>query len=104
MLLRNKLQCCEVVWPKLVVSFLVLVVNLLCHSRKLKILFQKNIFPLQWSIDSPLDPITSVIPLIFVIGVTAIKQGYEDWLRHRSDNEVNSSLVTVIRKGIVQVK
>jgi hypothetical protein len=64
----------------------------------------KIFFPLQLSIDSPLDPITSIVPLIFVISVTSIKQGYEDWLRHRSDNEVNSTLVTVIRKGIVQVK
>jgi len=66
-------------------------------------LFQ-NLFLLQLVIDSPLDPLTSVLPLIFVISVTAVKQGYEDWLRHRSDNEVNCSLVTVIRKGIVQVK
>jgi len=66
-------------------------------------LFQ-NLFPLQLTIDSPLDPTTSIIPLIFVISVTAVKQGYEDWLRHRSDNEVNCYPVTVIRKGIVQVK
>jgi hypothetical protein len=49
------------------------------------------------------EPLTSVLPLVFVIAVTALKQGYEDWLRHRSDNEVNCSLVTVVRKGIVQV-
>ncbi|GFG30600.1 hypothetical protein Cfor_10512 [Coptotermes formosanus] len=54
------------------------------------------------TIDSPVEPLTSVLPLIFVIFVTSLKQGYEDWLRHRSDNEVNCSLVTVIRKGIVQ--
>jgi phospholipid-translocating ATPase len=50
------------------------------------------------------EPLTSVLPLVFVIAVTALKQGYEDWLRHRSDNEVNCSMVTVIRKGVVQVK
>lgn len=54
------------------------------------------------TIESPVEPLTSVLPLVFVIAVTALKQGYEDWLRHRSDNEVNCSLVTVIRKGIVQ--
>ncbi|KAJ9577647.1 hypothetical protein L9F63_005777, partial [Diploptera punctata] len=54
------------------------------------------------TIESPVEPLTSVLPLIFVIAVTALKQGYEDWLRHRADNEVNCSLVTVIRKGIVQ--
>jgi phospholipid-translocating ATPase len=59
---------------------------------------------LQLTIESPVEPLTSVLPLVFVITVTALKQGYEDWLRHRSDNEVNCSMVTVIRKGIVQVQ
>ncbi|XP_021935483.1 probable phospholipid-transporting ATPase IF isoform X4 [Zootermopsis nevadensis] len=54
------------------------------------------------TIESPVEPLTSVLPLMFVIAVTALKQSYEDWLRHRSDNEVNCALVTVIRKGIVQ--
>lgn len=62
----------------------------------------KNIL-LQLTIESPVEPLTSVLPLMFVIAVTALKQSYEDWLRHRSDNEVNCALVTVIRKGIVQV-
>ncbi|EGD82884.1 hypothetical protein PTSG_12035 [Salpingoeca rosetta] len=34
-------------------------------------------------------PITSVLPLVFVIGVTAIKQAYEDYRRHRADAEIN---------------
>eukprot|EP01147_Barroeca_monosierra_P001443 gene1443-4603_t len=36
-----------------------------------------------------IDPITSVLPLVFVIGVTAIKQAYEDYQRHRADAEIN---------------
>lgn len=32
------------------------------------------------------------MPLVFVIAVTAAKQGYEDYLRHRADNMVNYSL------------
>lgn len=36
---------------------------------------------------------------MFVIAVTAAKQGYEDYLRHRADNMVNHSLVTVVRNG-----
>lgn len=32
-----------------------------------------------------------MIPLVFVISVTAAKQGYEDFLRHRADNMVNYS-------------
>ncbi len=56
------------------------------------------------SIDSPVSPATSSLPLIFVITVTAIKQGYEDWLRHRSDQEVNSKLVDVVKEGTIVVK
>lgn len=44
---------------------------------------------------------TSLIPLVFVICVTAAKQGYEDFLRYRADNMVNKSMVTVMR-GVVE--
>jgi phospholipid-translocating ATPase len=52
------------------------------------------------SIDSPVSPLTSLIPLVFVISVTAAKQGYENFLRYRADNMVNKALVTVIRNGV----
>ena len=55
------------------------------------------------SIDSPVNPATSSLPLVFVITVTAIKQGYEDWLRHRNDKEVNMKLVDVIQEGCIKV-
>lgn len=50
-------------------------------------------------IDSPVSPLTSIAPLVFVISVTMAKQGYEDYLRYRTDRIVNHSLVTVIRSG-----
>ncbi|KAH8303713.1 hypothetical protein KR018_001973 [Drosophila ironensis] len=50
-------------------------------------------------IDSPVSPMTSLLPLVFVIAVTAAKQGYEDILRFRTDNVVNSSPVTIIKDG-----
>ncbi|CAB1325381.1 unnamed protein product, partial [Coregonus sp. 'balchen'] len=50
-------------------------------------------------VDTPTSPVTSGLPLFFVITVTAIKQGYEDWLRHKADNEVNKYLVTVLEDG-----
>ncbi|XP_052218556.1 phospholipid-transporting ATPase IF-like isoform X1 [Dreissena polymorpha] len=53
----------------------------------------------QLLIDTPVSPITSILPLIFVVTVTAIKQGYEDWLRHKADREVNYREVEVIRNG-----
>lgn len=99
-------------------------------------------------IDTPTSPVTSGLPLFFVITVTAIKQvraqmgtapvvlkienckgtqlaerssqiivdlnmvvlpgspeGYEDWLRHKADNEVNGAPVFVVRSGsLVQTR
>jgi phospholipid-translocating ATPase len=43
----------------------------------------------QVSIDIPVNPIAYSAAFIFVIGVTGVKQGYEDWCRHQSDNKVN---------------
>ncbi|KAK6644621.1 hypothetical protein RUM43_000889 [Polyplax serrata] len=54
-------------------------------------------------IETPVSPVTSIAPLVFVIMVTAIKQGYEDYLRHKADREVNNYPVTVIRKGVIQL-
>ncbi|XP_029648021.1 probable phospholipid-transporting ATPase IF [Octopus sinensis] len=54
---------------------------------------------IQLIIDSPVSPATSILPLLFVVSVTAIKQGYEDWLRHKADNEVNNQLVDVLSNG-----
>ncbi|XP_058977981.1 phospholipid-transporting ATPase IF-like [Musca domestica] len=50
-------------------------------------------------IDSPVSPMTALVPLLFVIIVTAVKQAYEDFLRHKSDNRVNRTKVTIILKG-----
>jgi phospholipid-translocating ATPase len=54
---------------------------------------------LQLSIESPVSPVTSIAPLIFVVAVTAIKQAYEDWLRHKADLQVNNRAVRVVRNG-----
>ncbi|XP_052783537.1 phospholipid-transporting ATPase IF-like isoform X3 [Mya arenaria] len=53
----------------------------------------------QLVIDTPVSPITSILPLLFVVTVTAIKQGYEDWLRHKADREVNYRKVELVRDG-----
>ncbi|OXB63951.1 hypothetical protein ASZ78_006822 [Callipepla squamata] len=50
-------------------------------------------------IDTPTSPVTSGLPLLFVITVTAIKQGYEDWLRHKADNAMNQCPVHFIQHG-----
>jgi phospholipid-translocating ATPase len=41
--------------------------------------------------------------LIFVVIVTAVKQGYEDFLRHLNDRQVNEQLIDVVRNGELQV-
>ena len=35
--------------------------------------------------NSPIDPLTWFMSLAFVVAVTMVKQGYEDWRRHKSD-------------------
>ena len=35
--------------------------------------------------NSPIDPMTWFMSLSFVVAVTMVKQGYEDWRRHKSD-------------------
>ncbi|XP_076237899.1 phospholipid-transporting ATPase IF [Calliopsis andreniformis] len=52
--------------------------------------------------ESPISPLTSVLPLCFVILVTACKQGYEDYLRYVQDKHVNRTFVTVIRNKCMQ--
>ncbi|GAB0097049.1 Phospholipid-transporting ATPase [Sergentomyia squamirostris] len=74
--------------------------NLLEQFRRIANFYFLVMTTIALIIDSPVSPLTSLIPLVFVISVTAMKQGYEDYLRHRADNMVNYSLVTVIRNGI----
>ncbi|XP_020925541.1 probable phospholipid-transporting ATPase IF isoform X17 [Sus scrofa] len=73
--------------------------NLFEQFRRVANFYFLIIFLVQLMIDTPTSPITSGLPLFFVITVTAIKQGYEDWLRHISDNEVNAAPVYVVRSG-----
>lgn len=53
--------------------------------------------------DSPVSPLATFAPLLFVVAVTGIKQGYEDFLRHKNDSEVNVQLLQVVRNGKLQV-
>ncbi|XP_024134568.1 probable phospholipid-transporting ATPase IF isoform X1 [Oryzias melastigma] len=79
--------------------------NLFEQFRRIANFYFLIIFLVQLMIDTPTSPITSGLPLFFVITVTAIKQGYEDWLRHKADNEVNGAPVFVVRSGsLVQTK
>ncbi|XP_018605526.1 probable phospholipid-transporting ATPase IH isoform X4 [Scleropages formosus] len=75
--------------------------NLFEQFRRIANFYFLIIFLVQLIIDTPTSPITSGLPLFFVITVTAIKQGYEDWLRHKADNAVNQCPVHIIQHGKV---
>ncbi|XP_039615219.1 probable phospholipid-transporting ATPase IF isoform X1 [Polypterus senegalus] len=79
--------------------------NLFEQFRRIANFYFLIIFLVQLMIDTPTSPVTSGLPLFFVITVTAIKQGFEDWLRHKADNEVNGAPVYVVRSGgLVQTR
>uniref|UniRef100_A0A5B6ZC45 Phospholipid-transporting ATPase n=1 Tax=Davidia involucrata TaxID=16924 RepID=A0A5B6ZC45_DAVIN len=46
----------------------------------------------------------SLFPLLFVLCVTAIKDGYEDWRRHRSDRKENNREALVLQSGKFRLK
>lgn len=48
--------------------------------------------------------VTSALPLAFVLIVTAIKDGYEDWRRHRADRTENNRMANVWQDGSFQSK
>lgn len=45
---------------------------------------------------SPISPWTSILGLLFIIVVAGIREGYEDFLRHKADRVVNQREYTVI--------
>ncbi|GAB4856220.1 hypothetical protein Ancab_014146 [Ancistrocladus abbreviatus] len=46
----------------------------------------------------------SLFPLLFVLSVTAVKDGYEDWRRHRSDRKENNREALVFQSGQFEPK
>ncbi|KAL7248710.1 hypothetical protein ACSBR2_003455 [Camellia fascicularis] len=46
----------------------------------------------------------SLFPLLFVLCVMAVKDGYEDWRRHRSDLNENNRVSLVLQSGKFQFK
>ncbi|KAK4782842.1 hypothetical protein SAY86_007216 [Trapa natans] len=46
----------------------------------------------------------SLFPLLLVLSVTAVKDGYEDWRRHRSDRKENNREALVLQDGVFQPK
>ncbi|KAM4608383.1 phospholipid-transporting ATPase IH-like [Polymixia lowei] len=75
--------------------------NLFEQFRRIANFYFLVIFLVQLIIDTPTSPVTSGLPLFFVITVTSIKQGYEDWLRHKADCSINECPVDVVQQGKV---
>jgi len=48
---------------------------------------------------SPLTSVTAIVPLIFVLGVSLIREGIEDLVRHNYDNLNNEEKVIVLRNN-----
>ncbi|KAG5672680.1 hypothetical protein PVAND_002791 [Polypedilum vanderplanki] len=48
---------------------------------------------------SSLTPVTTAIPLIGVLSLTAIKDAYDDFQRHTSDSQVNNRISKCLRNG-----
>lgn len=51
---------------------------------------------------SPLTPFSAVAPLMFVISLSMIREGYEDYQRYKSDKESNSRMTQVLREGMFE--
>ena len=48
---------------------------------------------------SPLQSYQAIAPLVFVLGVSMIREGIEEYLRYRSDREINNSPTMTYNKG-----
>uniref|UniRef100_T1J4S5 Phospholipid-transporting ATPase n=1 Tax=Strigamia maritima TaxID=126957 RepID=T1J4S5_STRMM len=77
--------------------------NLFEQFRRVANMYFLWVAIIQMAIDSPVSPLTTSMPLAFVVTVTAIKQAYEDWLRHKADREVNCRDTTVVKNGRLEV-
>ncbi|RPD56361.1 phospholipid-translocating P-type ATPase [Lentinus tigrinus ALCF2SS1-7] len=74
--------------------------NLLEQFRRIANIFFLAIAILQFfSIFSTVSPGLVILPLLIVLFITALKDGYEDIKRHQSDRSVNYSQVRVLAGG-----
>lgn len=51
---------------------------------------------------SPLSPVSTLGPLIIVVGLTMVKEALEDINRHKSDDEVNHRKVQKLKNGAIE--
>ncbi|KAJ4486160.1 phospholipid-translocating ATPase [Lentinula aciculospora] len=74
--------------------------NLLEQFRRIANVFFLFIAVLQFfGVFSTISPGLVILPLLIVVGITAIKDGYEDVKRHQSDRRVNHSAVKILHSS-----
>ncbi|RZF38274.1 hypothetical protein LSTR_LSTR008997 [Laodelphax striatellus] len=47
----------------------------------------------------PISPVVYALPVTVIVTISAVKQAYEDYCRHCTDNKINKTSVTVLRKN-----
>ena len=52
---------------------------------------------------SPLNPFTAIAPLLIVLGLSMTREGAEDYDRHRSDKNLNSSFTLAFEESIQKI-
>ncbi|KAF9053140.1 phospholipid-translocating ATPase [Panaeolus papilionaceus] len=74
--------------------------NLLEQFRRVANIFFLGIAILQFFPKfSTIAPGAVILPLIVILAVTALKDGYEDFRRHQSDNKVNFTKIQILDGG-----
>ncbi|KAH9832873.1 phospholipid-translocating P-type ATPase [Rhodofomes roseus] len=74
--------------------------NLLEQFRRVANIFFLAIAILQFfPIFPTISPGLAILPLLIVLAITALKDGYEDFKRHQADHAVNRSQTRVLRGG-----
>ena len=51
------------------------------------------------SLISPISPITAINPFVFVLVVSMIREGFEDYSRYKSDKTQNGQTVRIFKQG-----
>ncbi|CAD8207799.1 unnamed protein product [Paramecium pentaurelia] len=52
---------------------------------------------------STLNPFSAIAPLVFVLGLSMAREGWEDYGRHVSDNEVNSTECIILKQRVATI-
>lgn len=68
---------------------------LLQFKRYANFFFLVNAILQSISLISPLNPASAIAPLVFVVALSMLREGYEDYKRYRNDQKDNSQSALV---------